>query len=892
MPEQTANNAANGRALARARRAALARTGAAGTGRPGSAAGQPAVDPGAALAGLSGRELARARRAMLAQGGNSAAAGSPRGASERNRAAPTTAPTSRPEPAATQLLQNAGEPEPREYCCDECAAREATEPCGCTESPAAAQDLEGLCETLERDPLAMNAVESSVRRYCRERRQALAREGKAALPPKPGRSGAFGGALGQGPGGASNGQQLARQRRAELVRNGRGNAEPARPSGRVRPKSTTAPPKVEIGTTLAGRRVTGTQVERTGRVSGNEVGTCRAITGTEYIGAEQFADFCETMPQPAVPKLQPSSTGHGQTVTGPAVGRSLRVTGDEAGSCRPVTGTEYLGQERFAEFCAGQGAVAKPDKVTVGRTMRMGLPVSGSDEARGSSRVTGGESGAGRAITGSQYADARARATINGAPEKVALTHTLAGRPVSGTAVGRSAKVTGDEAGSCGNISGTEYLSNEQFQSVCHARPAPAPAKVGQDASRGGQRITGNLVDRSAKVTGNEPGSCQRVSGSQYGESSLCGGAPGKVHAMHTIGGRALTGTEVDHGPKLTGDEHGGCQPVTGTEYYGREQYAAYCSGIPAPAADKVGVSRTWHGQTVTGTQASHSAQTTGDEAGTCAAVSGTPYVGGEQYAAFCTEARSEAAAARSRVLRATPGMPATGIQPGPDPKVTGVTGVGVCRPVTGTPYLGADSFAAACEASSPGTAHHRAQAPLGGVLPQSRPAVSAPPVNSGFSVLSPANEARQRITGAAYGAGARITGPVSLATGLVSGTPEFRYRDDTAAVVAVPAALAATAEPAESERLRITGEGREAGPCITGDDWARSGRVTGTEGLWAQGRNPTLRGEPRGAGTGAGAWAKRERETVPPPAPLRVTGSSGGAEKGPVVTYSGGARG
>ena len=87
----------------------------------------------------------------------------------------------------------------------------------------------------------------------------------------------------------------------------------------------------------------------------------------------------------------------------------------------------------------------------------------------------------------------------------------------------------------------------------------------------------------------------------------------------------------------------------------------------------------------------------------------------------------------------------------------------------------------------------------------------------------------------------------------------------------------------------RITGEGREAGPRITGDDWTRSGRVTGTEGRWAQSRNPTMRGA--GRGMGASAWANKEIER--PEVPLaKVTGSSGNAGKGAVITVSGGARG
>jgi hypothetical protein len=154
------------------------------------------------------------------------------------------------------------------------------------------------------------------------------------------------------------------------------------------------------------------------------------------------------------------------------------------------------------------------------------------------------------------------------------------------------------------------------------------------------------------------------------------------------------------------------------------------------------------------------------------------------------------------------------------------------------------------------------------------------------FSVVSPARSAQdseaQRITGSAYGGSGRITGSLARATGLVSGTPEFRYRDsaDTAPVVA------AAPEPTPE---RITGEGRERS--VTGDAWDRGGRVTGTEGLSAARRNPTQRGEPRSTGPTASARAFRETEH-PALAPSRVTGSSGSSMTGAAVTLSGGARG
>lgn len=792
MPEQTGNSAARGRAAAQERRRAQALAGAARAGRKPTSAKPAQAD---SLAGLSGRELARARRAQLAQGGKTGAT------APSAPPAPKPAVSSAPAPG-TETLNSV-----------------ITESTGAD----AADDLDTLCDIVEQDPAALGSEANRVRQLCRARRQALATQGKSALPRN-----AAGRSRGK-PGAQPTGRDAARQRREELCRNGRGDSPACRPSGRVRPSSGSAPSKVEIGTTLSGSTVTGTQVERASRVTGNESGGCRTITGTEYIGSEQFAQFCAERPAPGAAKVGMSATSRGQWVTGNEVGRSVKVTGDESGACKPVTGTEYLGSEKFAQFCAGDALPARPEKVTVGATERKGMIVTGSDEAR-ANRTTGSEAGARRAITGSQYADAGvARLTINGAPSKVALTHTYAGRPVSGTEVGRSVKVTGDEAGSCRSISGTEYLSNEQFQSVCRAEPTPSPAKVGIDRSRAGQQITGNLVDRTEKVTGNEPGVCQRVTGSQYGESRLCGGGVDKVRSMHTLSGRGLTGTTVDHAPKMTGDERGGCLPVTGTEYYGQEQYQTYCEGTPMPAAEKVGVSQTLRGQFVSGAMLGRSELVTGDEPGSASLVTGTPYAGREQTGCGC----------------GCNGTKADTCRPGASPRYL--------RPA-GTP-------------------------PMPRVMP-----APAEPAPSDFSIVPPAREMqRSRITGNAWGTGGRITGPVNLAAGLISGTPEFRYRDD------VPVAQAAPVEPPPAPVERITGEGREAGIRITGDDWARSGRVTGTEGHWAQGRNLTLRGA--GRGMAAGAWANKERERPEVPE-AKITGSSGNASKGPLVTVSGGARG
>ncbi|PWR00598.1 CsoS2 family carboxysome shell protein [Leucothrix pacifica] len=755
-------------------------------------------------------------------------------------------------------------------------------------SDAGSSEVDELCEIVESNPTALGSDLNNVRQLCRNRRKALSSKGKAAVPSKSsalGRGGNAARAMAFAAG-QINGRDLAKLRRSEMASKGRGDAPVSRPSGRVRP--TVAPPKVEVGTTLAGHEVSGTQVERTTAVTGNEQGTCRAITGTEYVGTEQFASFCGTKPEPNTPKVALSITGGGNAVSGTEVGRSHKVTGDEQGSCVSVTGSEYIGADKMANFCGVQPS-AKPAKVMSGRSEKTDTRITGVDEAR--MNATGSEAGANNRITGSQYADmGAAKMTING-PSKVALTHTIAGQAITGTEVGRSAAVTGDEYGSCRPVTGTEYISNEQFASVCGTIAAPHPAKVGVDNSLQGQRITGALVDRTEKVTGNEPGSCTHLTGTQYGESKLCGGAAPKVNNMHTLNGGHLTGNSIDLSPKMTGDEQGGCLPVTG--YYGQEQFA-HCPSTPVAAPAKVGVDHTPKGEHVSGTMLGAVGNVTGNEHGAQLPVSGTPYAGiqAPQHHGSCCDscAVRDAAAAAGLV---------------------------------------APTHHHAAQVSQPQATQAYAQQPSSvpaQQYPVQQAVQAAPPVApQDFSIVSPARAAQITGSHGGYHDTGRVTGPGDLATNRVSGTPEFRYPDTRqmaapapAPIMAAPAQLPvqqanfAPAEPAPMPQQamaqpqqqvmmpveqapamhsqRITGEGREGGFTVSGDNWGRAPGMTGTEGHVAQGRNPTLRvGEMQQPVNNAYHNKGMERPEVPA---ARVTGSSGNSAEGAVITVSGGARG
>ncbi len=112
--------------------------------------------------------------------------------------------------------------------------------------------------------------------------------------------------------------------------------------------------KVGASETLSGQTATGTHANRSPKTTGNEASTCRSITGTEYLGAEVFQAFCQGQPaaqQPA--KVRVTSTSRGNAVTGNEVGRSEKVTGDEPGTCKAVTGTEYIGADQASAYCGG-----------------------------------------------------------------------------------------------------------------------------------------------------------------------------------------------------------------------------------------------------------------------------------------------------------------------------------------------------------------------------------------------------------------------------------------------------------------------------------------------------------------------------------------------------------
>ncbi len=525
-------------------------------------------------------------------------------------------------------------------------------------------------------------------------------------------------------------------------------------------------------------------------------------------------------------KVGMSETATGQLVTGTQANRSIKTTGNEASTCRSITGTQYLGSEVIDSFCNGSNT-----------------PIS--------------------------------------QPAKVGVTNTTHGNLVTGNEVGRSEKVTGDEPGTCKNLTGTEYISANQSNHYCGG-VNPSPSKIGYSQTIDGQKVSGTMTGRSALVTGNEAGSNKGLTGDQYlGSDPLPSGRPAeKVGSLTTIRGNGVTGTDVSRKENVTGNEAGSCKNVTGDEYVGSGQYDAFCGSKPAPDPAKVGLSVTNKTQQVSGTMTGRSPLVTGDEPGTCKAVTGTPYAGLDQANQWCDNSASSEIEARTPRQLGTPAARLTGQQPGIGGKMTGAH-KGACEPLTGTPYVGGDQLVDNCGLSN---------IPEGYAHQENTEKAAA---WTSFSVKSPArqahiqNEINEGVTGTSYEDSSRITGPFDMAANKVTGTEQFRFDRKPSNTQNNKVDRIVNEEAKQRPTSQITGEGQSAGLNITGDDWARGEHVTGTEGASAKRRNPSRPG-PMSA---MKASELKRNEEVPEPDFL-ITGSSGNTRDGQLVTFSGGARG
>jgi hypothetical protein len=387
------------------------------------------------------------------------------------------------------------------------------------------------------------------------------------------------------------------------------------------------------------------------------------------------------------PKVTESQTHGGQVVTGSRIGRGTQVTGDESGANLPVSGTQYIG--------ASDGPPVRSGGPKVGWARTAGGGVVSGTLIRSKVRVTGDEP-EGIIITGEAEQSAQddltpraaASAPVAAQFNRQANPH---GHSVFGANLGKSA---------------TSFGSRER------ARQAPI------ESTENGLAITGSAVGRGGRVTGDHEGACRQVTGNQYltpaRARSECGGiggaaAPGgrgaalrrdpvtgaKVSVAQTWGQQRLTGTNVEHDPRVTGEAAGSCAIITGSSYQGATTVHGWCDPSAAVTAEER-LTRRPSLTSVTGDVPRHTDAVTGTGRGAARNVTGSPYYGphaptsaagdaiAELDARFSVSSPQRSAQLRARAEQEAPSAPEA------EP-AKAVSVIGKSPPITGSFAIGRD---------------------------------------------------------------------------------------------------------------------------------------------------------------------------------------------------------
>ncbi len=489
----------------------------------------------------------------------------------------------------------------------------------------------------------------------------------------------------------------------------------------------------------------------------------------------------------------------------------------------------------------------------------------------------------------------RGQRSTKGKSWKVGLSETSRGQNVTGTMLGRNLSITGTEASTCRDVTGIEYLEANVYKEFCKSEPSKSITRSGMSSTNKGNSITGNRVNRSLRVTGDEPGSCKNITGTDYisveDSDKFCtttSSAPTMIVSgatnITTRKGKTITGDSVGNTGILTGADAGAGMEPTGAQYTlgsnnGRSSTKRYMDEVKSDGGSarvslgdkKVSFSETFNGPVISGNIDGRTDLITGNEPGVCNAITGTPYSGLDDYSSCNQEAFDEASKRAQRKLTGF-GKSLTGIQPSVGGTMTGDK-KGACEEVTGTPYVGEGQIAEICNNLE---SHANSDSDnLDGDF-------------KNFSINSPGHASKTMDKDFAEHINSsknHITGSFEMGSEIVTGTDDERFG----------------AQPKLGDRnmlnggtvnnrvkSRVSGEGMDVTLKITGDDWDRGDRITGTEGLSATVRNPSIRG-PRNAMINRTIC--KEKNDAPHPTNL-VTGSSGNYKEGSLITYSGGARG
>ncbi|MGV6812937.1 MAG: CsoS2 family carboxysome shell protein [Brevirhabdus sp.] len=354
-------------------------------------------------------------------------------------------------------------------------------------------------------------------------------------------------------------REIARKRRMIRAQYGRGDAPETRPSRPVRKGEMTYPTKVPAVTTaVSNATVTGLSYSAGRAMTGAEAGYDKPLTGTQYVAGPEGGYRASSG------KVGHQNTAGGQTVSGTMVRSTVNITGDEDSSDIRITGNadQTLADDQSQRAEAFVSVAAQFNR----QSQPHGQSVHGNNLGR-SVRSMG----------------SRSRETER------PVEQTDGGHAVSGTAIGRSMRVTGDESGAARSLTGSQYLAPAGAQATDaqgNGRADPASGgKVATSQTWGGQTVTGPQMEHDGLVTGSEHGSCSTMTGTPYYGATAAHGwcdpetadREGALRGQRTA--RAITGNVPLNDPNVSGTDRGADRSITGSAYFVAEEGSKNVAG-------------------------------------------------------------------------------------------------------------------------------------------------------------------------------------------------------------------------------------------------------------------------------------------------------------------------
>lgn len=224
-------------------------------------------------------------------------------------------------------------------------------------------------------------------------------------------------------------------------------------------------------------------------------------------------------------------------------------------------------------------------------------------------------------------------------PPKVTESKSYAGHKVTGVRIGQKENVTGNERGAALQVTGDQYIGRESGYN-----PREGGIKVGASKTPAGQIMTGSQVRSKINITGDESNPALRISGdsdqeliddllqrSEQGSYSQMqfprqNNQHGHTFGATTWGDQHVTGLDVEHNSRVTGDEQGLCDAITGTPYVGPNQFQTSCSAENEEKTERRVSSKLASANFISGDVLSSANHVTGTQRGSEHNITGTPY--------------------------------------------------------------------------------------------------------------------------------------------------------------------------------------------------------------------------------------------------------------------------